>query len=187
MNVFAKTYRPKAIVIFYNIKALLIFLSLSIMKLGAAIVQWVDSPAHLLSCRPGFTSQADQLCFFIYNQTCSLFVFSIWKGTKKQKEAGFGPHLKKLWCYFTIVKPFCSFSLPSYNENFPLLLFFGCLFFSLAAVSLFFQFSLDLPKSRKTFFPLFFDWKSMVWQHQTVITVILSAFIFMPKNHSVKP
>ena len=131
MNVFAKTYRPKAIVIFYNIKDLLIFLSLSIMKLGAAIVQWVDSPAHLLSCRPGFTSQADQLCFFIYNQTCSLFVFSIWKGTKKQKEAGFGPHLKKLWCYFTIVKPFCAFSL-----SLPIMKIFLCSYSSVVFSSL---------------------------------------------------
>ena len=47
---------------------------------------------------PGFESQANHLSLYIiYSQFCAIFVIVLWKEQNKQKEAGFGPFLKKEW------------------------------------------------------------------------------------------
>jgi len=63
-----------------------------------AISQWIR--LCLPFCRPGFDSQAHQLCFYHYSKICAIFVHAMWeKNENKQKEAEFG-QFKKIIFWF---------------------------------------------------------------------------------------
>ena len=61
---------------------------------GAAIAQWIH--LHLPFCRPRFKSQAHHLCFFsfLFKFVLYLYLHCV-KNENKQKEAGYGPVIKK--------------------------------------------------------------------------------------------
>ena len=59
---------------------------------GAAIAQWIR--LCLPSCCPGFESQAHHLRFYHLQYLC--YICYVKRTKVKQKEAGFGPFLKKI-------------------------------------------------------------------------------------------
>ena len=61
------------------------------------IVQWIC--LRLPSCGPGFEPQAHHKRFYTFSYFVVLYLSLYWKRTKINKEAGFGPYLKKQWSF----------------------------------------------------------------------------------------
>ena len=69
--------------------------------LGAAIAQWIRLHPSILM-PTGSTPKHAIHAFIIYSQICVIFVLNCEKNENKQKEAGFGPFLKKIALVFFI-------------------------------------------------------------------------------------